>query len=306
MSLETLIPLMLKLSITVLVFSLGLEATHEDALYLFRHPSELVRSLFSMYIVMPLVAIALALGFDLHPAVKIAIATLALSPVPPVLPRKQSKAGGRASYAIGLLVVAALLAIVVVPVGVEVYERVSGIPLQMSAASVAWLVLSTALIPLGAGLLVHAFAPVFAERVSGPLSKIATLLLVLSALPILFTAWRAVFSLIGNGTIAAFAAFVLIGLAVGHFLGIDETGHRSVLALSTASRHPGIAMAIATVNVPGQKLVPAAVILYLIVSAILTAPYLKWRQKVRAGSLAREREKPTIEQVNGSLKSIKH
>jgi BASS family bile acid:Na+ symporter len=304
MSLATLIPLMLKLSITVLVFSLGLEATYDDALYLFRHPSELVRSLLSMYIVMPLVAMALALGFDLHPAVKIALATLALSPVPPILPRKQVKAGGEASYAIGLLVVAALLSIVIVPLGVEVYQRVSGITLQVSAASVAWLVFTTALIPLGAGLLVHAFAPAFAERVSGPLSKVATLLLVLSVIPILFTAWRAVFSLIGNGTLVAFAAFILIGLAVGHFLGIDEPGHRRVLALSTASRHPGIAMAIAAANFPGQKLVPAATILYLIVSGILSAPYLKWRESVHGANS--ETEKAVTEDADSSLKSIKH
>jgi len=52
-----------------------------------------------------------------------------------------------------------------------------------------------------------------------------------------------------------------------------------VLALCTASRHPGIAIAIAAANFPDQKRVPAAVLLYLIVNGILSGPYLKWTRQ---------------------------
>jgi bile acid:Na+ symporter, BASS family len=100
-----------------------------------------------------------------------------------------------------------------------------------------------------------------------------------SVLPVLFTAWPAIVSRIGNGTILAIAAFVLIGLAIGQALGGPEPDDRTVLALCTATRHPGIAMAIAHANFPDEKLVPAAVILYFIVSAILTIPYVTWRRR---------------------------
>ena len=44
-----------------------------------------------------------------------------------------------------------------------------------------------------------------------------------------------------------------------------------MLALATASRHPALALAIAHANFPEQKLAAPAVLLYLIVSGIVTA-----------------------------------
>jgi BASS family bile acid:Na+ symporter len=283
MELETLIPLVLKTSIFMTVFGLALNATMDDALYLFRRPSELVRSLLSMNVIMPLFAAALAAAFNLHPAVEIALVTLAVSPVPPILPKKELKAGGHASYAIGLLAAAALLAIVFVPTAVELLGRVFGRSAHISVATIAQLVLLTVLLPLAAGIAVRHFAPALADRIARPISLVAAVLLIASALPIVFTAWPAITSLIGNGTIIAIAAFVIFGLTAGHLLGGPEEEDRTVLALSTASRHPGIALAIASASFPGEKLVLGAVLLYLIVNAILSLPYLNWRRRHHAG-----------------------
>src|SRR5277367_6624892 len=136
MGLEQLIMLAIKASILLLVFGLGLHASLQDATYLFRRPGLLVRSLLSMNVIMPLFAAAVAAIFDLHSEVKIAIVALALSPVPPILPGKQEKAGGRASYAIGLLVAAALFAVVLVPAGVELMGRLFGQDLHMAPRAV--------------------------------------------------------------------------------------------------------------------------------------------------------------------------
>ncbi len=50
-------------------------------------------------------------------------------------------------------------------------------------------------------------------------------------------------------------------------------------ALATAARHPGVAIAIASANFPDQKLAPAAILLYLVLSAILSFPYVMWRKR---------------------------
>jgi BASS family bile acid:Na+ symporter len=76
--------------------------------------------------------------------------------------------------------------------------------------------------------------------------------------------------------------FALVGLAAGHLLGGPDPENRIVLALSTATRHPGIAIAIAAANFPDQKAAPAAVLLYLIVSALVAKPYLTWVKRRRA------------------------
>ncbi len=286
MDLEALLILALKSSIFLTVFGLALKATMDDAVYLFRNPSALFRSILSMNVFMPLMVAMLAAAFELHPAVKIALISLAVSPVPPFLPQKELKAGAHASYAIGLLVAAGALAIVFVPFTVWLLGRLYDRPAQISIGSIAQIVLISVLLPLAAGITVRNFAPAFADRIAKPISAVAAVLLVACTIPLVITAWPAITSLIGDGTIVAIAAFVIFGLTVGHLLGGPEPDDRTVLALSTASRHPGIALAIASANFPGQKLVLGAIILYLLVNIVITLPYLNWRRRHHTGIAA--------------------
>jgi BASS family bile acid:Na+ symporter len=250
MATQAVILLVLKASIILSVFAIGLKATFADATFLFRRPGQLIGALLSMHVLMPLTALAVGAPFDLHPAVKIALVALAVSPIPPLLPKKTLQVGGEASYTIGLLVAAALLAIMFVPVAVELLGRAFGAPRHMSPGAVARLVLLTVLVPLVVGIAVRSLAAAFAARIARPVSLVSTVLLIASALPVLFTAWPTIVSLTGDGTIVALAAFVLIGLAVGHLLGGPDQEDRTVLALSTASRHPGVALAIAHASFP--------------------------------------------------------
>jgi bile acid:Na+ symporter, BASS family len=289
MNLTTLILLILKTSIVLIVLALGLKATVADATSLFRRPHHLVRALLSMNVVMPLFALALALSFNLHPAVKIALVALSVSPLPPLLPRKALKVGGREDYIVGLLVAMALLAIIVIPVTMKIFERFVGVPLQMPVLSIASLVLSTILGPLSVGIVVRMLAPWLAERAARPVGILGLVLLILSVLPVLFISGRTILSLIGNGTVLSFAAFALVGLLVGYRFGGPEPESRRVLALATSARHPGVAVAIAHANFPQEKLVVPAIVLYLIVSGILCALTLARRK--RAESAATETDK---------------
>jgi bile acid:Na+ symporter, BASS family len=279
MSIATLIPLAIQLSLALLVFSIALHTRVEDLTYLFRRPKLLLRSLFSMNVVMPVFAVALAKGLDLTPVVKGALVLLAISPLPPVFPNKALKAGGERSYTIGLLVAATLISIVFIPIALELIERAFDTPLQMSPAAVVKLVLWTLLLPLAVGVGVHRLAPAFAERAGKPIAKVGVILLIVALLPVLIKVWPAMMSLIGNGTILVMVVFALVGLVVGHLLGGPDVEQRTVLALSTATRHPGIAIAIAAVNFPDQKLAPAAILLYLLVSALVAKLYLVWLKR---------------------------
>ena len=57
-----------------------------------------------------------------------------------------------------------------------------------------------------------------------------------------------------------------------------------MLALSAATRHPGVAMAIASANFPDIRETVPAIFLYVLVSAIATAPYFMWRKKSHAAA----------------------
>ena len=273
--------LVLKASIILSVFAIGLKATFADATFLFRRPGHLLRALLSMNVLMPLTALAVAAPFDLHPAVKIALVALSASPTPPVLPKKALKAGGTEAYTIGLLVAAAALSIVSIPLSLEIFERLTGVSLAIRAGEVATLVLTTILTPLLAGIAVRTVAPEPADRMAHPIGILASVLLVVCALPVVFGLGRTALPLITDGTVLSLGGFALAGCVIGHALGGPEPDNRPVLALATASRHPAVAMAIAHANFPEQRLTGAGIFLYLILAGILSALYLPWIKRHR-------------------------
>jgi bile acid:Na+ symporter, BASS family len=61
---------------------------------------------------------------------------------------------------------------------------------------------------------------------------------------------------------------------------------RTVLALYTSARHPGVAVAIAQTNFPEQRLALAAILLAMLVSAVLALPYMNWIRHHKPGQPA--------------------
>ena len=271
--------LALQVSVLLTVFGFGLQTTAHELLYLVRRPSLLARSLAAMFVVMPLVAVVLVRVFELRPAFEIALVALAISPVPPLLPKKESKAGGQSAYGLGLMAVVSLLAIAVVPLSVEILGRYFVRPLRMPPTAVAKVVVIMTLLPLVAGALVRAIAPAIADRLEKPAKLIATVLLIVGAGALLVAALPLIASLIDSRTLLAIAAFVVVGLVTGHMLGGPEPENETVLALSTVSRHPAIALAVAKLNFPNEPYLGATILLYLLVLAVITLPYMARQRK---------------------------
>ena len=278
----------MKASIMMSVLAIGLDTTWAEASYLFRHPRRLLQAVISMNIIMPLFAIAAAFLLPLAGPVKLALIALSVSPVPAGFAKKAMKMGGTEAYVIGLLVSAAIVALISVPLAIEFIGPIFGVEAQMSLPAVAALMTTTILIPLLAGMAVRLARARLAVSLARPLAVIADGILALAALAIVVAAWQQIMTLVGNGSVALFVAFTLVALVAGHFFGGPNSNDRAALAVATATRHPGVAIAIATANFPGQRLPAAAVLLYLLVSAVVFVPYGYWRrqQKSSAGRSA--------------------
>lgn len=269
--------LALKVSIPIQVFAIGLGAAWRDAIYLFGRPRLLANSLVARNIVIPLIAILLIKTFPFHVAIAITLGVLAVTPVPPLLPRSQMKAGAHSSYLLGLLVSQSLLAIVLVPLTIEFMDWALGARAHFPVERVAALIAETILIPLAAGMLASKFLPKL-HRFAPQVLLVGTVLLIAGAIPLLFRGWDAFGALAGKGAMLAIAIFVVAGMAVGHLLGGQSPGHRIALAIATPARHPGLAVAIAQANYPQQsRLVAGAVVIYLILRVILSFLYARWQ-----------------------------
>lgn len=263
-------------SLLLIVFATGLRAEPRQASYLWRHSGELGRMVLAMFVVMPALALMMARSFELNQPVRIALVAFALSPVPPVLPKRATKVSGATDYTIGLLVTASLLSIVIIPLAVALLDRALGKTWSMSPALISRQMLLGVLAPLAAGMIVRRWSSAAADRLAKPASTIGFLVLVACLAVILAASRRELASLFGNGAVLAIVVFVAAGLGAGHWLGGPDPEKRSVLALATSARHPGIAMAIAQTNFPTQRLAAAAVLLCLVAAMLVGAPYLKW------------------------------
>jgi BASS family bile acid:Na+ symporter len=276
--------LALEISIVAQVFALGLGTTWRDATYLFRTPRLLGNSILARKVAVPIISILLIKITGFHAAMAITLAVLALTPVPPLLPASQLKTGGRSEYVLGLLVSQSVLAIVLVPVTATLMDWALGAQTHVSAVQVAQAVFKTILLPLAAGMLAFRFLPK-SGHLAPRMLTVGAVLLIAGALPLLLLAWNAFAVLSGNGAMLALALFILGGTAVGHMLGGPLPEDRTVLAIATASRHPGLALAIAKANYPEYtKLVAGAVVIYLIFRLLLALPYIRWRHQAPLGS----------------------
>lgn len=278
MTAAALLSLLTKVSITLIVFSTGMAGARGSLAMLLRQPSLLVRSLLSMLVVAPLLAVAVAATLQLPDPVKIALVMMAVSPVPPFLPRKAIRAGGSQAYVISLLGISAIVSIVTAPISLRVLDGLFGLSLNISSRVMARPLIVSVLFPLVAGLLFARIAPRICASWARIVAGAGSILLLAVVLPQLVTLAPALRELVGNGTLLAIAAFALCTLFIGHLLGGPVEENRSVLALCTATRHPFIAITLIQQTFASQRLAIPAVFMALIVTSIASVPYVRMRR----------------------------
>lgn len=135
-----------------------------------------------------------------------------------------------------------------------------------------------ALLPLVVGMLVRALFPRAAASLQGPVALAANRLLAVGALVLLAGSLTAIWPTTGQRAVIAIVGFVVLGQLIGHLMGGRVSEKSAVLALSTACRHPAIALAVAAVNFPDTQIV-GAIRLYLITSAIVPIPHVAWQRR---------------------------
>lgn len=276
MTLTAVLLLTLKLCVPALVLAVGLGTTAADLLALWHRRWLLMRSLLAMYVVVPLLALAAAWLLPLPAGVKIALLVLAISAGAPLLPRKLMDLDSDA-FVFGLVLLTSLLAIVTVPAWLAFLGHLFERDASLGPAAVTKVVGVSLLLPVVLGMALHAWRPVWSERLAdrllaivGALFGACALALLTLNLPLLagvpMVAWLA---LGGLG---------LTALAAGHLLGGPQPDDRTALAVACATRHVGIA-ALAAAAVPGERTL-VLLLAYLVVATVLSFGYLRWRRRV--------------------------
>jgi bile acid:Na+ symporter, BASS family len=273
MTVQAILQLALLLSLSLIVFSLGLRASVRRLGYVLGRPAAFGRAMLAIYVAVPAFAILVAATTSLPAPIRFALVAMSAAPIAPILAYKQMKAGADEDYAVGLVVAAALVSLVATPLLVALAASLLGAEASVSVAEVLKVLVISTVLLLAAGMLVRALSERLAVAIQDGVQRAGNLLLLATFAAVVVATWREIVDLLGGGGALAIAATVAAGLLAGHLLGgRDSAG----LALASASRHPGVAMAIAGASFPDQRpAILVAVVLFLIVNALVTKPYVR-------------------------------
>jgi predicted Na+-dependent transporter len=264
----------LKLAVVTCILGVGMEAEAGDAWFLLRRPALLTRSLLAMYVLVPLVAVALVKATTLPEAVNVALLVLAVSAGAPLLSRKLLGVGDGA-FSFSLVLMSSVLAIVLVPAWLALLAPHFSSPPELGPSKIAVILAKSFLIPLAVGVLVRLLLPGVATTWGPRLLGIGGLVLTAGALALLVLHWQLVLQAGWPGVLTLFV-LIAAALVIGHLLGGPVAKDRTTLAMACTSRHIGVAVAVAT-SLAGPR-TAVLIACYVLTSAAVSVPYLRWRR----------------------------
>jgi BASS family bile acid:Na+ symporter len=252
-----------QLSVLVFVigsmFSLGLSLTMKQIIDPLRNARMVILALVANFILVPILAYALAIIFNLDESLRIGLILLSTAAGAPFLPKLVDVAKGNIAFSVGLMVLLMVITIIYLPIVLPLL--LSGV--EVNPWDIAQSLIIMMLIPLAIGLFIKARYEEAADKIQptfGTAANIALLVLVVAGLVLNFSSMIA---LIGTLGILAGIIFILISLVIGYFLGGSEPADRSVMGLGTAQRNIAAALVVAAQNFDTD------VLTYLMVIAVI-------------------------------------
>ncbi len=271
MSVQEIISFVLKASLFGLVLSVGLESRWSDFTYVLRRPALLLRAILAVHVVVPAIVIGLCLLLPIASWTKAGLVMMAVSPLAPLAPIKMLKGAAR-EYAVGTTFALMLVATVAGPLTAEALRPLTTNHVKIPLTMVTLIVGTTVLLPLAIGVWAHGEWETFSERLAPFLRKAALAIIIPIALLILVRFWREFVPLLGDGTLAVIAVAAASALVFGYALGGPEQANRKALAEAAATRHPGLAAAIAPLHSNDPRIL-AAILLYMFASAAFSLAF---------------------------------
>lgn len=265
------------------VFSRGLRTPISDLRYFGARPVLLLKSLLSVDLLVPLIAIATIILVMPAKSTSIGLLLLAASPAAPLVLNNISKAGGKADYAVNLQVMLASLAIITTPITLFLLSSASNLNLAVSSLAVAGQVGVAILLPIVVGMVFRWLFPAMAMKIIRPLEVLSRIVLILVFILVILFTYRLLLML-DIKSYLAIALMTVGSLIVGHLMASRLPEEQTALAIESASRNSGLALLIASDFVALEQALPM-LIPYMITSALITFIYVRYRKMSRnAGS----------------------
>jgi BASS family bile acid:Na+ symporter len=271
--------LVLVLGVVLMVFGIGARIQLEEPLLLLRRPSLTLRSLLAMYVLFPAVVLLLVWLLPLREGVGAVLLGFAVAPVLPPWAKKGTALGARADYVIGLELLSTAISLLVVPLMIAIAERLFGVSTSLDPKAMVMVLLATVVLPLSLGMGLSRLFPRTTPRLGTVADRIGSVVLPLGAVVLLAVHGPKMLAVIGEGTVLIILVVIVLGLLLGELLGGSDRGIRGALASATVSRHPAVALLLASSAFPQQQTtVIGTALIYLLAATVLPLLVMRWRQ----------------------------
>ena len=281
------IKVFLPLILAFIMFSLGLGLKGSDFSRVLKFPMAFCAGLLNQVILLPLVALGLAMAFGLEPIFAVGLMILAMCPGGVTSNMLAKLAGGNAPLSISLTAITSLLSIITVPLlvafSVNYFMGEDALAVNITKLGVTMFLITA--LPVAIGMLMTAKSPQLVEKIAPGISRAAVGLFVLIIIAALAKNWGVFY---GNLAILGPVAIILNLLMLGLGLvtaKLMRLGNKDATTISIESGVQNgtlaIAVGVIVAGVEGEALppstVPAAV--YSITMYLVCLPFVFWRRR---------------------------
>ena len=217
MTASPLLSAFLPLALGIIMLGLGLSLTLADFARVVKYPKPVVIGLACQILLLPFICFLIANGFGLAPALAVGLMLLAASPGGTTANLFSHLAHGDVALNITLTAVNSLIAILTMPLLVNLslgwfMASDQAIPLQFAKVLQVFAIV---LLPVALGMLIRRYAPGFAARMERPMKLVAALFLAFTIVLALVKDWDTVLEyapLVGGAALL----FNVLSLGVGY------------------------------------------------------------------------------------------
>jgi len=256
------------------MLAMGLGLTVREIIAPLRNVRLIVLSLVANFVLMPLVAIALARVLRLEEAFGVGLLLLGTAAGAPFLPKLAQIAKGNLAFAVGLMVLLMVITVGYLPVALP--ALLPGV--SVNPAQIARSLFLLMLLPLAGALAVRAKFPAPAGRAKPVLDRISNLSLILLIALLTAVNLKSVLAVFGTGGILAGLLFLAVGYGIGWVLGGPTADTRRVLGLGTAQRNIAAALVVSRQSFDDPNVV-VMVVVVAIVGLLILMPLSRWLAK---------------------------
>jgi BASS family bile acid:Na+ symporter len=268
------------------MFSVGLAYSVRSIVGPLREVRAVFRALVANFVLVPLFAVAIERIIPIEPPLALGLFLLAASAGAPFLIKLASAARSDLALSAALLLLLVPATVVFLPFYVPLamaHPSLSGLTyVPANLLTIGAPLLSTMILPLVVGLVVHATAPRWAARLVPIVGKLATVTLLIVVIATFAANFHEVLRILKTGAIGAALALIGGAFAIGYLMSGRDRG--VVLGLATSQRNIAAAMVVASRSF-GDPDVLVMVTASSIVGLIVLFPiaWLLSRRKPRLG-----------------------